>query len=165
MPTLIDAIAALDGAAVARALREGRTVVVSVDGSDHELTADDLILSMGPLEGYLLEREGSHAVALELALDDELIRAGRAREIVHAVQSARRDAGLEISDRIELGLSGDEELVAAAREHEDYIAGETLAAALSIANGEAPKGSLERVVIDGRELVVSLRRAVTGDAQ
>ena len=52
-------------------------------------TADDLIFSMAPLDGYLLEREGSHAVALELALDDTLIRAGRAREIVHAVRSPR----------------------------------------------------------------------------
>ena len=44
---------------------------------------------MKPLEGYQLEREGSHAVALDLALDDELRREGLAREVVHAVQSAR----------------------------------------------------------------------------
>ena len=43
---------------------------------------------MKPLEGYQLEREGSHAVALELELDDELRREGCAREVVHAVQNA-----------------------------------------------------------------------------
>ena len=48
---------------------------------------------MQPLEGYQLEREGSHAVALELAIDDELRREGLAREVVHAVQNARKDAG------------------------------------------------------------------------
>ena len=69
-------------------------VGISVDGHDHELGADDLLLAMQPLEGYQLEREGSHAVALELELDDELRREGLAREIVHAVQNARKAAGL-----------------------------------------------------------------------
>ena len=73
---------------------------------------------MKPLEGYQLEREGSHAVALELELDDELRREGLAREIVHAVQNARKAAGLEVEDRIALRLGGDDELLAAAREHE-----------------------------------------------
>ena len=82
---------------------------------------------MQPLEGYQLEREGSHAVALELALDDELRREGLAREVVHAVQNARQEAGLEVADRIVLTLGGDEELLAAARAHEGYLAGEVLA--------------------------------------
>ena len=73
---------------------------------------------MQPLDGYQLEREGSHAVALELELDDELRREGLAREIVHAIQNARKAAGLEVEDRIELVLGGDDELLEAAREHE-----------------------------------------------
>ena len=96
---------------------------ISVDGHDHELDADDLMLAMKPLEGYQLEREGSHAVALELELDDELRREGLAREVVHAVQNARKAAGLEVEDRIELTLGGDDELLAAARAHEGYVAG------------------------------------------
>ena len=85
----------------ARARRTSRTrcataatSAISVDGHDHELGADDLLLAMQPLEGYQLEREGSHAVALELELDDELRREGLAREVVHAVQNARKAAGL-----------------------------------------------------------------------
>ena len=87
---------------------------------------------MRPLEGYQLEREGSHAVALELELDDELVREGLAREIVHAVQNARKTAGLEVADRIELTLGGDDELLDAARAYEPYLAGETLAVAVSL---------------------------------
>ena len=135
MPMLVDAIAALDPAEVASALRAGRTVVVSLAGSDHELGPDDLALALAPLEGYGLEREGSHAVALDLALDAELIGSGHAREIVHAVQGARRNAGLQISDRIELALGGDAALLAAAREHEACVAGETLA--ISVTHGAA----------------------------
>ena len=92
---------------------------------------------MQPLEGYQLEREGSHAVALELELDDELRREGLAREVVHAVQNARKAAGLQVEDRIALGLGGDDELLAAAREHEGYVAGETLAVRVDY---DAPAG-------------------------
>ena len=59
-------------------------------------------------DGYSVEREGAHAVALDLAIDEELREEGRAREIVHAVQNARKAAGLEVEDRIELALDGDE---------------------------------------------------------
>ena len=128
MPQVAAAVAALDPAHVARALRDGGRVGINVDGHDHELGADDLLLAMQPLEGYQLEREGSHAVALELELDDELRREGLAREIVHAVQAARKARGPRRSrtgSRSTLG--GDDELLAAARAHEDYVAGETLA--------------------------------------
>ena len=72
MPMVAAAVAGLDPAHVAAALREGRTVAINVGGHDHELTAEDLLVSMKPLEGYQVEREGSHAVALELEIDDEL---------------------------------------------------------------------------------------------
>ncbi|HEX8958219.1 MAG TPA: DUF5915 domain-containing protein, partial [Solirubrobacterales bacterium] len=77
-----------------------------------------------------------------------------AREIVHAVQNARREAGLDISDRIELTLGGDEELLAAAREHQPYIAAEVLATAVAY---DAAEGALAR--IDGHDLRISLNRS------
>jgi isoleucyl-tRNA synthetase len=110
---------------------------------------------MKPLDGYQLEREGSHAVALELQLDDELRREGLAREVVHAVQAARKNAGLEIEDRIELTLGGDEELLAATRAHEDYVAGETLATSVVYDGAEGGAASAE---IEGRRLLISVSR-------
>jgi isoleucyl-tRNA synthetase len=155
MPQVAAAVAALDPLHVAAALRGGTHVGLSIDGHDHELSSEDLQLVMKPLEGYQLEREGSHAVALELELDEGLVREGLAREVVHAVQSARRAAGLEIEDRIELRLGGDENLLEAAREHEGYVAGETLA--LSVAYGDGADGS--PATIEGRELLIGLTRA------
>jgi len=155
MPQVADAVAALDAGHVAEALREGRQVGVFIDGHDHALGGDDLQLVMSPLEGYQLEREGSHAVALELKLDDGLRREGLAREVVHAVQNARRDAGLDIADRIVLTLGGDEVLLAAARAHEPYLAGEVLAVHVGYdANGDGGLTSIE-----GRELRIGVVRA------
>jgi isoleucyl-tRNA synthetase len=155
MPQVAAAIEALDAAHVVAALRSGATVGVAIDGHDHELIEGDLLLAMRPLEGYQLEREGSHAVALELALDEALRREGLAREVVHAVQNARKAAGLEVEDRIALTLGGDAELVEAARAHEPYVAGETLATRVEYADN----GAAEPATIEGRELRIGVVRA------
>jgi isoleucyl-tRNA synthetase len=155
MPLVAAAVAGLDPAGVAGSLRDGRTVAIDVGGTEHPLSADDLLLSMRPLEGYQLEREGSHAVALETAIDDDLRVEGYAREIVHAVQAARRDAGLDVSDRIVLRLDGDQPLLDAARAHQDYIAGETLAVEVRY---EAD-GAVDAATIDGLRLAAAVTRA------
>jgi isoleucyl-tRNA synthetase len=154
MPIVAAAVAGLDAAHAAATLRDGGTVSIGVGGSEHALSAEDLLVSMKPLEGYQVEREGSHAVALELEIDESLRVEGWAREIVHAIQGARRDSEFDISDRITLTLDGAEQLLAAARQHEQYIAGETLAvevrySALSVAP----------VLIDGLELRIGVRKA------
>jgi isoleucyl-tRNA synthetase len=155
MPQVAAAVAALDPTHVSEALRQGHPIGIAVDGHDHELGADDLLLAMAPLEGYQLEREGSHAVALELALDAELRREGLAREVVHAVQNARKAAGLAVEDRIRLVLSGDDELVGAAQAHEEYLAREVLA--VEVVYDGAHDGAL--ATIEDRELRIALARA------
>ncbi|HEV2973620.1 MAG TPA: class I tRNA ligase family protein, partial [Solirubrobacteraceae bacterium] len=180
MPLAADAIAALDPARVAAALRgtgdageahdDGRDVAsenggsigITVDGREHTLSADDVILTMVAPDGYSVEREGAHAVALERAIDDELREEGFAREIVHAVQAARKAAGFDVEDRIELALDGDLELIRAAAAHREYVAGETLAVSFTPGDG-ATASADERdhraeIEIDGRALTIDLRR-------
>jgi isoleucyl-tRNA synthetase len=169
MPLAADAIAALDAGAVARAVLagaeggDGEEIGISVGGREHTLTAADILLSMKAPEGYSVEREGAHAVALELAIDDSLLREGRSREIVHAVQNARKTAGLEVEDRIELLVGGDPALIAAAREHERYLSGETLAVSIEY-DGEGGTGGLEsfdyseQSELEGLALQIALSR-------
>jgi isoleucyl-tRNA synthetase len=154
MPQVAAAIEALDPVHVAAVMAGGGQVGIAVDGDEHALGADEVSLSLQPLEGYEVEADAGHAVALQIELDDELKREGLAREIVHAVQNARKEAGLEITDRIELNLGGDEELLAAARAHQLYIAGEVLATGISYG---ASGGATGR--IDGHELWIELNRA------
>jgi len=154
MPLAAKAVEALDAVHVGDLLKSNQPVHINVAGREHPLGADDLIVSMMPLDGYQLEREGSHAVALELTLDEELLLEGLAREVVHAVQAARRDAGLDVEDRISLSLDGDQRLLEAASLHRDYIAAEVLATAFEV--GTAASG--EEVLVDGRKLVVAVER-------
>ena len=155
MPQVAAAVEALDAAGVAQQLEAGAEVGIAIDGKEHTLSADDINLVMEPLEGYQVEAEAGHAVALELDLDDELRREGLARELVRAVQEARKRAGLEVSDRVSLELGGDDELLEAAREHETYIAGETLATSV----GYGAAGAGERTTIEGSELRIAVSKA------
>jgi isoleucyl-tRNA synthetase len=156
MPLVAAAMEGLDPEHVAATVDAGGEVGISIDGKDHTLGPDDLTLSMEPLEGYQVESESGHAVALALELDDELIGEGLAREIVHAVQNARKNAGLEITDRIELALSGDPELLEAARTHTAYIADEVLATGVELDGDQGPGG--EAVTIDGQNLRIQVTR-------
>ena len=74
---------------------------------------------------------------------------------MHAVQNARKGAGLQVEDRIELALGGDSELLAAARDHEDYVAQETLATSLAFNGAES---DATEATIEGRSLRVAVRR-------
>jgi isoleucyl-tRNA synthetase len=154
MPQVAAAIEALDPVHVAGVMADGGQVGVNIDGDEHTIGTEEVTLSLQPLDGYEVEAEAGHAVALQLELDDDLRREGLAREIVHAVQNARKEAGLEITDRIELGLGGDEALLDAARAHEDYLAGEVLATSVAYDAVDGVKARL-----DGRELRIELSRA------
>jgi len=173
MPQAAEAIAALDPARVAAAVRnggdDGGTIGIAVAGREHTLSSEDVILTMKAPEGYSVEREGAHAVALDLTIDDDLREEGYAREIVHAVQNARKSAGLEVEDRIALRLAGDPALVAAAEAHREYLVGETLAVELELLAspelGDSASASIaamdysEQTEIDGLALTIGLRKS------
>ena len=156
MPLVAAAVAGLDATHAVATLRDGGHVAISVDGKDHELSAEDLQVAMKPLEGYQVEREGSHAVALELEIDDELRVEGWAREIVRAVQLARQEAGLEVTDRILLTLDGDEELLAAARRTRPTSPARRLPSRSATSRSTT---NLEPVTIDGRQLWIGVALA------
>ena len=160
MPQVSAAVAGLDPAHVAETVEAGGEIGISIEGKDHTLTPEDLLLNMEPLEGYQVEAESGHAVALALELDEDLIREGLAREIVHAVQNARKDAGLEITDRISLSLAGDQELLDAAAAHEGYLTGEVLARSIELGGetAEAAAPGTPEITIDGKTLAISVTR-------
>ena len=159
MREVAKALGSIDPTAAAAAFDRGDEVTIDVDGEQERIGADDVSLVMLPREGYQLERQANYAVALKLDLDDELLREGAAREVVHAIQNARKGAGLRVEDRIELTLTGDDALLEAVRQHADYVAGETLAARMTFDGATAEGVHIETARIDGSELGIALRRA------
>ncbi len=149
-----DAIDALDGTSVAASLRDGEPVFVTINGTDHQLTTDDLLMSLEAPDGYQLERDGNHAVALELEIDETLRAEGLARTVLRQIQVARQAAGLDVTDRIALSLGGDTALLDAVRAHEDYVTAETLATSVSYDGASG-----DDVMVDGLTLRLAVERA------
>src|SRR3954454_23118127 len=94
----------------------------------------------------------SGLVVLDTTVTPELAREGLARDVVRLVQQARRDAGLDVSDRITLTLGAPEPVVDAVQEHETFVAGEVLAT--SVAYAPVPEPTLAGAVSDGHEVRV-----------
>jgi isoleucyl-tRNA synthetase len=126
--------------------------VISVAG--HEIALDDVSIVRMPVAGTIVETGPQFASALDITLDEALLREGVAREIISRVQRLRRDAGLEVTDRISLLWSSpDPEIGEAIGAHLEEIAEEVLAE--SIANSVEPVGA--RVEIDGRSAWLDIR--------
>jgi isoleucyl-tRNA synthetase len=155
VPQVKAALAALDGGEVARRLAAGEPILISIEGHDHELTADDLLLRSAPRAGFEFASRGDLAVAVDLEVDDGLRREGLAREVVHAIQAARKDAGLEVTDRIALRVRGSDEVVAAVTEHERYVADEVLATSVSLEDGAVGSDR----TIEGHPVEIGVERA------
>ena len=114
-------------------------LTVQVDGEPVTLSGDELIITETPRAGWAVVSESGASVALDLTLTDELIRAGRARDVVRFVQDARKRSGLDVSDRIELWWAADgSELTEAVHEHSGAIAAEVLATAVGEGHPAAP---------------------------
>ena len=108
-------------------LSGGGTISIEVDGENFELQSEDVVIERIPLEGLVVASEGHLIVALETELSDELVEEGLVREFVSRVQNIRKQADLEVTRRIRIEFSGDEDLRRAVSSYEDYLKSEVLA--------------------------------------
>ncbi len=92
-----------------------------------KLLLDDVEVQTEDIPGWLVAGEGGVTVALDIDISPELRKEGLARELVNRIQQQRKDAGLEVTDRIALTLEGPEELQESVASNLDYIRAETLA--------------------------------------
>ena len=104
------------------------TAPVVVEGETVTLHPDDVIITQTPRSGWAVATEAGETVALEVTITPELRREGLAREVVRLVQDERKNAGLDVSDRISLWWQTDDaEVGAALTEYGPLIASEVLA--------------------------------------
>jgi isoleucyl-tRNA synthetase len=152
------ALAADDGT-LAAAVARGESVEVGAGSSGPiRLEPDDVDLVRETTRGWGVASDGGLTVALELELDDGLVLEGLARDLIRVVQDARKAAGLEVTDRIELGLSATGDLARALAAHTGTIAAETLA--ISLSDTTLSEAALrQEVPIDGATVWVTLRKA------
>jgi len=151
-PRVVEAVAAL-GAGLLQALERGETV----RAGDWDVGPDDVTITREVASDWVVQSDGAYVVALDPRLTPDLEQEGLAREVVNRVQRLRKDAGYEYTTRIELGLSGDADVVRAGEAYQDFIAGETLAKRITF-EGLAEPDLAKDVEIDGRTVTLAVRR-------
>jgi isoleucyl-tRNA synthetase len=127
LPKIREYLSAADGVAVAAAVARGETQRFEIAGREVELEPEALLIETESAQGFACAEDGGYLVGLDTALTEPLRREGVARELVRAVQDARKQAGLDVSDRIVLIVEGDDYVESVLTEYRDYLMSETLA--------------------------------------
>lgn len=108
-------------------LLEGQSVILTIEGEQIELTPEDVQVEREVREGLVAANAGLITIALDTALNPDLIEEGLAREIVNKINTMRRDAGFEVSDRIHIRMETTDAVKACFAVHGDTINAEVLA--------------------------------------
>jgi len=131
MKLIANAINALKSVDIKKIEQNG-SLDVEINGKNVTLGLEDVEITSQDIEGWLVASQGSLTVALDVTITEELRKEGIARELVNRIQNLRKDSGFEVTDRIDVHIQIDEQVVEAVSSNEAYIKSETLTETLKI---------------------------------
>jgi len=154
VPRIVAALRAMEPSAVAASQRRGQTL--TLDGL--AVSPEDVLVEATPRPGYAVAQESDMLVAVATTLSSNLLAEGLARELVHRVQSMRKNAGFDIADKIITFYQGPEAIRDTVDAFADYVKQETLS--VDLAEGAPPEGAYrEQHNIEGQTVVLAVKRA------
>ena len=122
-------------------LEKENSYCIDADGTEIEISTDDVFISSQDIPGLLVANNKGMTVALDVSINEELLEEGIARELINRIQNMRKDAGLEVTDRITLSIAHNDKIESAIASNKTYICGETLADDILICDAE-PKNAV-----------------------
>ncbi len=131
MKAVAAAVAELSQEAIAELEKNG-SYTLQLDGADVMVEAADVEIFSEDIPGWLVANEGKLTVALDVTVTEELRREGIARELVNRIQNIRKSSGLEITDKIKITLSKNQQTDDAVNEYKDYICNQVLGTSLML---------------------------------
>ncbi len=138
------------------AILDGQALTITVDGQDIDLNTENVLVERKEKEDLKVINEGTLTVGLDTKITDVLSKEGFVRDLVRGIQNLRKESGFEITDRINLSVSGDKELSDAFAMFSEFVSNETLAASASWAD------SLENAVeveADSKKWFIRIEKA------
>jgi len=151
-----------------RKLAGGESITIEVEGVSRLIAPDDVAIIRRASGAAVVQENGGYGVALDPTITPELRAEGLAREVISRVQRLRKEAQLDVSDRIAVAIAGDEELEGAVATHRGRIADEVLAVRLVLgteagspfhADGNGSTWTATQVVdVDGRSIRLALTK-------
>lgn len=137
-------------------LEKNGEITINLDGSEINLTTEDVEIVRTEIEGWVVESEEGITVAIDSELTEDLIAEGYAREFVNRIQNMRKDNGFDVVDRIRIFLDSDEKLFKYIDEFSDYIKTETLADSIE---KDKLNNQNEKVKIGDYECVIEIAKS------
>ena len=148
-------LASLDGNAAMDELRADGALKFMAGETEVSLTEEDLLIEMTQKEGYVTESDNRMTVVLDTNLTDALVEEGFVLEIISKIQTMRKEADFEVTDRIRVSFAGNEKVADIALRNKEAIAGKVLAE--SMATGETLAVAKEWNV-NGENVTISVER-------
>lgn len=136
-------------------MHNGQTSI-HFEGHEYEITKNEVDILHEEKEGLAVQTDGNLTVALDTHLTQELIEEGFAREFINRVQNIRKDAGFEVTERIQIRYSGGSALAAAIHNQKKYIMAETLSVDILAESGNGD--FMKTVDINDEEVTISVQR-------
>ena len=121
------ALPALDGNKAMAELRANGELKLDINGNEVILTEADLLIETAQMEGYVTESDNNLAVVLDTNLTQELIEEGFVREIISKIQTMRKEAGFEVTDKIRVCVKGNDVIANIMKTHTDEVCHDVLA--------------------------------------
>ena len=149
-------LSSVDGNSAMDELKENGNLTFDVNGAAVVLSEEDLLIDMAQTEGYVSDGDNEITVVLDTKLTPELIEEGFVREIISKVQTMRKEADFQVTDKIVLSCKGNEKIEKILEDHKEEIQSEVLA--LRIQTGETT-GYVKDWNINGEEVTLGVERA------
>jgi len=146
MKAVSAAINSMSQSDIALLEREG-TFSINIDGSAQNILIDDVEIFSEDIPGWLVANEDKFTVALDITITDELKNEGIAREFINRIQNLRKDAGYDVTDKVNISILKHQAINKAIEQHKEYIASQTLARDICLVDA-MPCGSAANIEID-----------------
>jgi isoleucyl-tRNA synthetase len=139
-----------------RKIEQEQGTTLNLEGTSINLEISDFEITTKDVPGWVVATEGSLTVALDIEISDDLAREGIAREVVNRLQNARKDAGLEVTDRIQITFRGSEPVTLGIQAFSQYISEEVLANQLNH-NPQLIQGKSEEI-LEANDFIFTLTK-------
>ncbi len=149
------ALSTLDGNAAMDELDATGRLALTVGDEVLPLEREDLLIEMTRLPGYESLSEGALTVVLDTNLTPELLEAGFVNELISKVQNMRKDSGFEVTDRITLGIAGNDRVADILRRNESAVSAQVLARAVTYGRVE---GTVREWNLNGETVTLSVKK-------
>jgi len=157
MKEVSEVIGKFNQADIASIERDGRFTLILSEGF-HELLLDEVEILSEDIPGWLVANDGSLTVALDIMLTPELLEEGIARELINRIQNMRKDSGFEVTDKIRILIQKHPALNPAVENFGDFIANQTLAIEIKLADEVNGTGSKEVDLDDDMKTFIQISR-------